>query len=867
MKSKKESKRYSNEDIKAFFEHIKDYFKSLYDKHEPLRITLLFILLYTAAFAVDEVNLPTKLINKFGKDLFFGVLCGLLFAGFVLLFQKHWIDLLKEKTVNDIDRTLIVSFIFDLPVLIYWLIKYGVSYCKVILLLGATLTLFGFICYRIIITFNKNSNNSVLSNVYELQDIFKQSVQRKANIPILISEKDVDYDLFKRNDIINHICSSIKACYNAENSFVIGLDGPWGSGKTTLLNNVKKLLKTEKDIEIIDDFDLWTYNTQESLLFALLDTILSHTGVKYSYISTKKMINQVRTSIIGNNAIGGSAIGILNNYNSNDVVNSLKEKINKHLEVNNKTVLIIIDNIDRASADNILFLFKLIGNIFDLKRIVYVLSYDSTRTKKILKDNLEIDENYIEKIIQQEISVPSINKESLNRVFETCLKNLLLSYGVQNENLSEYQYIIDFIINNTKNIREFKRLINSAFSIVFADDNLYKPDLLTLEIIRFLDNELYDEIKRNIRFFVDYDFDVVYFGISYASDDEKEKQELNFYDILLKKYNKQLIILVSFVFSKVKLYLEKTNTYENIRPMYNDYKTSLLKCKADSAKYFDLYFSYGDNKYSKISKTYNDFCLNVKNNSDKIIHIVDLLFKELPEVSCEEFLERLWYNRSDFTPKQSYYLFKGLLNNMRNIDDTSIMIHSRIIEIMLSLFKAMDKNQKEQSVRSFNNKYIHLHLLDDIIIYAEEKEEDFNILKSTLDRMCEDVFNNNISIYSSENYRKFNVLVLFKYKKDKYGCNEIKSYISKIIKPKYIYKMLLDCIGAFFLEDKYVYAIKKEYFGRIFESTDIVNECIEKYKPTNEKEQFILDVYKTFINPVCEDILDNGLKVNEYIDL
>lgn len=871
MKSKKESKRYSNEDIKAFFEHIKDYFKSLYDKHEPLRITLLFILLYTAAFAVDEVNLPTKIINKFGKELFCGVLCGLVLAILVLFIQKHWIDLLKEKTVNDIDRTLIVSFVFNLPVLIYWLIKYGISYCKVISLLVATLILFGLICCRIITTFNKNSNNSVLSNVYELQDIFKQSVQRKANIPILISEKDVDYDLFERNDIINHICSSIKACYNAENSFVIGLDGPWGSGKTTLLNNVKNLLEAESDIEIIDDFDLWTYNTQESLLFALLDTILSHTGVKYSYISTKKMINQVSASIIGNNAIGGSVIGLLNNYNSNDVVNSLKEKINKHLEVNNKTVLIIIDNIDRASADNILFLFKLIGNIFDLKRIVYVLSYDSIRTKKILKDNLEIDENYIEKIIQQEISVPSINKESLNRVFETCLINLLLSYGVQKENIGEYQYIIDFIINNTKNIREFKRLINSAFAITFADDKLYKPDLLTLEIIRFLDNELYDEIKTNIRFFVSYDLNLNYDLISDGFNSDKANEEGKiFYDSLSSNYDINLIRLLSNVFLKTKRFLNKEILNQRFNSNDDEYKTISLKCRADSVKFFDLYFSYGKNEFSVISNVYNQFCLSIKDNSNKIISVVGLLFQELPMLYQEEFLNRLWLNRTDFTSKQSSYLFKGLLNNIDKINKQSSFLtlspYDRAISIMASLFIKMEKEEKKEIIKFFENNYIYLGLIDKINYWLKDNEINLN---DVLNKMCKYILKHNINIYSQENYKRRNAWALVKYNKSKNDSEEIKEYIEKIIEPKYIYKILSDCIGYSISSGSsgYMYKITKENFDCFFESTDIVKECIEKYKPTNEKEQFILDVYKTFINPVCEDILDNGLKVNEYIDL
>lgn len=872
MKNKKESKRYSNEDIKAFFEHIKDYFKSLYDEHEPLRITLFFILLYTVAFAVDSLDLPTMIIQKFGKELLCGVLCGLVLAILVLFIQKHWIDLLKEKTVNDIDRILIVSFIFNLSVLIYWLIKYGVSYCKVILLLGATLILFGLICCRIIITFNKNSNNSVLSNVYELQDILEHSVERKENIPILITEKAVDYDLFKRNDIINHICLSIKACYNAENSFVIGLDGPWGSGKTTLLNNVKKLLKTEKDIEIIDDFDLWTYNTQESLLFALLDKILSHTGVKYSYISTKKMMNEVSASIIGNNAIAGSVIGLLNNYNSNNVVSSLKKKIEKNLDANNKTILIIIDNIDRASADNILFLFKLIGNILDLKRVVYVLSYDSTRTKKILKDNLEIDENYIEKIIQQEISIPSINKESLNIVFDTSLKNLLLSYGVQKENIGEYQYIIDFIINNTKNIREFKRLINSAFAITFADDKLYKPDLLTLEIIRFLDNELYNYVKTNLLKFVSYDIPLSDDSFFEAFNKETaEENKKKFFDKLFEQHDEQFAEFLGHVFSILRNYcIEDKHLIKSNDD--NEHKIISLNCKADSYNYVDLYFSYGNNVFTEVDSLYKKFFNYIKShNNEVIISFVNEQFEEMSISYHEEFIKKLWFNRYDFTPEQSYYLFIGLLNNIYIINahgTNSISPYYRTTGIMATFFSVLNENQQKEIANDFKNKYIHIELLQDIIIrYPQKDSNGRDILKATSDSMCETILSNGIDIYSSENYKKFNIFALINYKSNENGKFEIKDYIRKIIKPQYIYKMLLECISVYSEGNEHVYIINADSFNWLFESTDIVNECIEQYKPTNKKEQFILDVYNTFINPVSQDVHYNGLKTDEYIEL
>ena len=43
---------------------------------------------------------------------------------------------------------------------------------------------------------------------------------------------------------------------------------------------------------------------------------------------------------------------------------------------------------DRASAENLIFLLKIISTIFDLKRVVYVLSYDKERLNDILEDEI-----------------------------------------------------------------------------------------------------------------------------------------------------------------------------------------------------------------------------------------------------------------------------------------------------------------------------------------------------------------------------------------------------------------------------------------------------------------------------------------------
>ena len=51
----------------------------------------------------------------------------------------------------------------------------------------------------------------------------------------------------------------------------------------------------------------------------------------------------------------------------------------------------------------------------------------------------------VKQIINQELVVPKISENKREFVYRTCINNLILSYCVDLNGLSDYEYIIDFI--------------------------------------------------------------------------------------------------------------------------------------------------------------------------------------------------------------------------------------------------------------------------------------------------------------------------------------------------------------------------------------------------------------------------------------
>lgn len=118
--------------------------------------------------------------------------------------------------------------------------------------------------------------------------------------------------------------------------------------------------------------------------------------------------------------------------------------------------------------------------MFDLPNILYILSYDDKRIKAVFEDEKKINPKYIEKIVQQEIAIPDIQKERLETICDECIKNLLQCYGVTEDWLNQYTRIIHVISTSITSLRQLKQpFFNTAFVTTFYYDNiLFKPHLL-----------------------------------------------------------------------------------------------------------------------------------------------------------------------------------------------------------------------------------------------------------------------------------------------------------------------------------------------------------------------------------------------------
>ncbi|GFP03972.1 KAP family P-loop NTPase fold protein [Lactobacillus helveticus] len=487
---------------------VANYFKTAFFKIQSITISAVLIFLSAYVSGNGWVNKwPHKAMPEFP---YFGKL-SIALTIIVLLFwivSTHLFSLMKFYVVNEVDTFLTSLFIISATDI--WIFSFSNNQAESIMMAIMLLT-GSIICCRIKKIYDTSISNEVLesnkasSSLVDLRDLYnKSNVTQNEHGEILVDEREVDYDLFDRSNIVKQLVEAMQHP-TSKHSYVIGLTGIWGSGKSTILNLAKQ--KISKDTKSVDlshtnksNFDLWLFESKEEMIKGMYNYFLTGLGIQYRSALTNKLITSAAKLLAGV-SINGIETLFLDPNTYQDVF-KLKEKLTNYVKSTNKHYVMYIENLDRADNEQVILILKLISSVFDIPNVTYVLLYDRERLDKVLKNTESSNVSFAEKVINQEIQMPiSIDLDICN----TCLNNLRDSYGMKNSSFQvkgeskDFQKVQDNIISNIATIRDLKRIINSVYTILANRDTLrlYLPDVIAIQYIHFKNSELYKTIKNH----------------------------------------------------------------------------------------------------------------------------------------------------------------------------------------------------------------------------------------------------------------------------------------------------------------------------------------------------------------------------------
>ena len=804
----------------------------------------------------DSYGILTVCYDVYGLKVVNTVIIFSFMITVVLMVKRHWINLLKIPCMNGCDKFVIFVVISALTIgsgEIFYKTLY--LYKTVVLVLALIVSIIIFLVRWNICLRKRRETEKTQNEKIDLAQLLVGKIDDSV-LPITFSEDISECDLLGRDGLIEMIRNSIRSS-NSDHVYVIGIKGPWGSGKTTIINLVKKrMLQKDNNIIIIDDFDPWIFGTQEALLIAMYDEILSKTGMKCSLYSNWAMVNKLKKTVANYNKWSGildSFIGV--EHSDYEAIKQLKQKISAYLSALNKKIVFIIDNIDRTEVDNILFLFKIIGSVFDFPNIVYVLAYDDKRIQEVFADVKKVNPRYIEKIVQQEIVIPDISSERLETICENSMKTILHLYGVPEEEVYRYETLIRTVCNSVTNLRQLKRYLNTSFITVFCYDNvLYKPHLLAIETIRFFEPFLYEMIKNNPRYFISRNVWCFRESIVWEMDRKKfNKDGKNFFEMLFKQFGKYQDLLAE-LFPYVKRY--SSDTELKTEHLWGDDLEHNSSATIASAKYFDLYFSYGDNTFLKIMTSVDQFIRNVNMTKEDIVVFTENVIQKMSKEEQKEWFECLQCKTEEISKNRRTMVAKGICNSLGGLDIKlmfSFISADRIaLVVVIKLMREADNKLIKDFIGNCSGKY-DIKQLEELCLncemFAKNGDDDYrellSIVRVNYIELCNEIISKKIDIYNDNIYQRLKIWALYRAYEDK---EIIHQYMKTIIKQDNLFRILSDMIVESVNTAGYGYSMDEEKIIALFGEEKLIQSMVEKAMPINETEKFILKLWNKMKN-------------------
>ena len=99
-------------------------------------------------------------------------------------------------------------------------------------------------------------------------------------------------------------------------------------------------------------------------------------------------------------------------------VQDIKKKVASRIAKQSRRILIVIDDIDRLTGEEIRQLFRLVKAVADFPNVLYLLAFDKEVVIKALDEFHGIPgKEYLEKIVQVPFELPSADKAEIRPLF------------------------------------------------------------------------------------------------------------------------------------------------------------------------------------------------------------------------------------------------------------------------------------------------------------------------------------------------------------------------------------------------------------------------------------------------------------------
>jgi hypothetical protein len=266
----------------------------------------------------------------------------------------------------------------------------------------------------------------------------------------------LEEDLLGRAEFAKSLASAIKG-WRGNESLVVSLYGPWGSGKSSVKNMVLQTLRSaESNCPLIVEFNPWQWSGQNQLAEAFFQEIglvlgrsdVSEDGKRRAakwrtygtYLTLGASLAKSLKTILPILGLPGSGIADMlaagieqcaavaqdgskgiedQTVVQQQTLTEIKRELSDSLKKLESPILVVLDDIDRLTSEEIRLLFQLVKANADFPNVVYLLLFQRDIVERSLDSSPAISgQKFLEKIVQVGFDICSV-KCSGNAILQT----------------------------------------------------------------------------------------------------------------------------------------------------------------------------------------------------------------------------------------------------------------------------------------------------------------------------------------------------------------------------------------------------------------------------------------------------------------
>jgi len=440
----------------------------------------------------------------------------------------------------------------------------------------------------------------------------KPAIEQDRLLPL--SDDPIEFnedDLLGREKFIDDFYQTITTyAKNNSSSMVFSLNGSWGEGKTSALNLLGGALEKNEKI-IVYKFNPWNFSSSEQLIESFYEGLSETLNQYYFLPNLKKLFTRYRKILSSCVKLTGLNLDL--DFGEENI-DQLHDKINQWISYTQKTIVVMLDDLDRLTREELLEVFKLVKLSARFNNFIFILSYDPLIIYKLQKENLNIDPEFLEKIVQMPIPLPKITPKDISNYLNSKLKEFMTT----NLGIIEEEYIEEILKDLQRicfkyqgilfpTLRSVKRYLNGL--MVNLPPLKLKVNIgyfLLLELLRIFYPKIYEDIWQNNIYYLPIADNSPNF-LRFLDEARQNEYRLNHINSLLEKtFNREVIQEII-----MQLFPLMSNALNSWKKKDINLKQYLKEKHISHQKYFFRYFVFKTNAEIQFTtKEYMSYLIN-----------------------------------------------------------------------------------------------------------------------------------------------------------------------------------------------------------------------------------------------------------------